>query len=184
MLNSKKLKEDIIDLFAESQDVKYVTGNGIITGMSLGFDIQKLIKRKKDIARVLQLLGVDEKPLVSLGSLTTEKDGTVWNKLETLEDFQALDLLVAVSNASGFLANDEIVQQLNINTIGEINSILISRSGRELINDDDKWLKLIRTVVVDKMFFVPDKESLKLTLSTPDPVENEPKKKPKGLGLN
>lgn len=161
MLNSKDMKNSIIQLFAESQNDPYVVGNGILTSMRIGFDVKKLEKKKQEIAAILQELGIDEHPMISLSSLTTLKNGEVWNQLQSLEDFQALELLLACTDACGFVHNDSATIQRNINEIGDKNSILISASGRSMIGDDDKWLQSIREVVISKMYFLTDPESIK-----------------------
>ena len=161
MLNSKDIKSKIMQLFAESQDVPYVVGNGILTSMVVGFDERKLRESKQEIATILQELGIDERLMISLSSLTTLKNGEVWNQLQSLEDFQALELLLACSDACGFIHNDVATIQRNINEIGDINSILISKYGRAMFGDDDIWLQLIREIVVDKMYFFTGFESIK-----------------------
>lgn len=47
MLNSKKLKKDIMQLFAESPNDPYVIGNGILTSVKFGFDKRKLEKKNR-----------------------------------------------------------------------------------------------------------------------------------------
>lgn len=161
MLNSNEIKNDIIQLFVGSQNDPYVIGNGILTSMKIGFDESKLNEKKGDIASILQELGIDEYSLISLSRLTVLKSGEVWNKLQSLEDFQALELLLACSDACGFIQNDPPTIQRNIAEIGDINSILISNKGRSLVDNDDEWLKLIREIVIEKMYFITNPDSIK-----------------------
>ena len=161
MLNSKELYNEITQLFALSEEVPYVVGNGILTSMKIGFDEKKLEHKKQEIADILQSLGVDEQPLIKLSCLTKLKDGQVWNKLESIEDFQALELLLACSHACGFIINDYDTILRNILELGDIPSILISRYGRIIIGNEGEWLRQIREVVIDRMFFFTNPENIK-----------------------
>jgi len=161
MYNSEDIKRKILGYLAEDSKMPYVVGNGIITNISIGFDLAKINSAKKEIAKILVDLGIDEKPLISLHSLTTLKDGTVWNSLNNITDFQALELLLACSEACGFLNNNWYTKHMNINSIGEIHSVLISGSGRSLVGDDNEWLHLIRENVVNKMYFLTDTDCIK-----------------------
>lgn len=163
MLSTKDMKNSIMQLFAESQNDPYVVGNGILIGMRVVFDEKKLEESKQTIATILQELGIDEHPMISLSTLTTLKNGEVWNQLQCLEDFQTLELLLACSDACGFIHNDAGTIQRNINEIGDINSLLISTYGRSMIGDDKKWLQSIREAVIGKMYFLTDSESIKLS---------------------
>ena len=91
----------------------------------------------------------------------TLKSGFAWNQLQSLEDFQALELLLACSDACGFIHNDDDTIQRNIVEIGDLNSLLISSSGRFMVNSIEDWLRLIRKKVIDKMYFITDSESIK-----------------------
>lgn len=161
MLNSKELKENLINLFVENPDNNYVVGHGILTCMKIGFDENKLGAKKHEIASILQELGIDEAPLISLSCLMTLKSGAAWNQLQSLEDFQALELLLACSDACGFIHNDDDTIQRNIVEIGDLNSLLISSSARFMVNSIEDWLRLIRKKVIDKMYFITDSESIK-----------------------
>ena len=161
MLNSKEIKNDIMQLFVESQNDPYVIGNGILTSMKIGFDERKLNEKKREIATILKELGIDEHSMISLSRLTVLKNGEVWNKLQSLEDFQALELLLACSDACGFVQNDPATIQRNIAEIGDINSILISNIGRSLVGNDDEWLKAIRETIIKKMYFLTNPDSIK-----------------------
>lgn len=171
MLNTKDMKNNIIKLFAESQNEPYVIGHGILTSIKIGFDERKLEANKQAIATILQELGIDEQPMINLSSLTTLKNGEVWNQLSSLEDFQALELLLACSDACGFVHNDTDTIQRNINEMGDMNSILISKYGRSMIGDDNKWLKSIREIVIGTMYFLTDPESIKLSAGNQELIE-------------
>ena len=166
MLNSKEVNEYIHKLMIKSTDTPYVAGNGVLTSTHVGFDQVKLEEQKPEIASMLQEIGIENSPLISLERLTKLKNGEVWNQLQSLEDLQALDLLLACANASGFILNNGIIIQMNINEIGDLTSILISGMGRSMVGDDAKWLEEIRNRVVNKMFFPVDGEKIMKAFET------------------
>lgn len=90
MLTITEMNEKILKLFANDKNTTYKVGHGILTNVKIGFDKEKLEETKHEIATILQEIGIDEHPMISLASLTTLKNGEVWNPLESLEDFQAL----------------------------------------------------------------------------------------------
>lgn len=94
-----------------SREEDFVPGNGVFLGRTLGFNKQKLESVKQEVAEILMQLGVNEKTLVSLGSMA----GNI--ELHDLDDIQALDLFVAVSDACGFIDNSEMIQALNYATL-------------------------------------------------------------------
>ena len=154
MLKANEMKQRVYTLFAENVKNNIVTGNGIVINRKLGFNKEKLDSCKSEFAGYLKEIGADEHQVVSLASLAKTKDGEVWNELQTIEDFQALDLFLGFVNACGFIVNSPEVMTLNINQMGEINSILVSIHGREFIGDDKKYMKLIREGVANNMFFI------------------------------
>lgn len=156
MLNPREIKDSIMELVVSSIEVPFVAGNGILTNVRIGFDKAKLEANKQRIATMLQELGVDEHPLISLNSLTRLKNGEVWNQLRSLEDFQALEFLLACSDACGFIHNDACTIQMNINELGDLNSLIISGAGRTFFDNDAQWLESIRSVVVNNMYFLTD----------------------------
>lgn len=158
MLNSKELKERIVQLLAEDKLTPYVIGNGIISNMKIGFNEEKLKNEKQKIAEILKSLGVNEHPLIKLSDLTKLKNGDTWNNLQTIEDFQALELLLACSHACGFINNDDTIIRKNIMNLGDIGSISISPFRKAFIKNDDEWLRLIREDVIDGMFFFTNPE--------------------------
>lgn len=174
MLNSKEIINNIMQLFIESQNKPYVIGNGILTSTKIGFDERKLNEKKREIATILQELGIDEHSMINLLRLTVLKSGEVWNKLQSLEDFQALDLLLACSDACGFVQNDPATIQRNIAEIGDINSILISKIGRSIVGNDDEWLKLIREIIIKKMYFLTNPDSIKSFAANSQELTNTP----------
>ncbi len=172
MLSPKELQSYLSNLFVESAETPYVVGNGIITTMRISFDAEKIEQNKRTIAKMLEEIGIDGKPLISLESLTKLKDGEKWNELQSMEDFQALELLLASSNACGFIQNDDMVKQLNINEVGDLTSILISAAGPALIGDTDKWLRLIRETIISHMYFLTDMEKIQSAIKgTTEEVE-------------
>ncbi len=175
MLSTKELKTYLCSLFAEKEDTPYVAGNGILTSVRIGFDAEKIEKNKRTIAKMLEEIGIAEKPMISLESLTKLKNGEAWNELQTMEDFQALELLLASSNACGFILNDETIKQLNINEMGELNSILISSFGPSLVGDQDKWLRLIRETIINHMYFLTDIEKIQSAIKGKTEEPESPK---------
>ena len=160
MINSKELNKNIRDLFAETEEEEFVAGNGIQTNVRIGFNLAKLNEKKQEIAILLRELGVDEHVLIRLSSLTKYKNGETWNNLQSIEDYQTLELLLACADACGFIHNDFATIQRNIAEIGEFNSIVISKFGRILMNDED-WLKAIRESIVNNMYFLTDPEKIR-----------------------
>ena len=161
MLSTKDLKKTLKSLLPDNYDTPYVCGNGFYNGMRFGFDVEKLEEKKGEIASYLMEIGVDELPLISLASLTKLKDGSTWNNLNTFEDFQALELLVAVSDASGFIINSDVIRQMNINEVSD-DSILLTSFGKLGYKTDEEWLNEIKKCIVDHMFFFTDSDAIKL----------------------
>lgn len=166
MLSPKDMKNTIELLFAENQSTPHVVGNGILQTMRIVFDEKKLDRVKPEIAILLQDLGVDEHPLISLIGLTTFKSGEVWNQLQSLEDFQALELLLACSDACGFISNDFNVKLMNINNLGDDAALIApgfyySFADSEGRINYDKWLKEIRERVATNVLFIPSPETIK-----------------------
>ncbi len=161
MINSKDIKNGIMQLLAVDENTPYVIGNGIIIGTKIAFDVKKLDEKKQKLATILHELGIDENNMIKLSRLTVLKNGEAWNNLQSLEDFQALELLLACSDACGFINNDLITRQLNINEIGTENLILVTEYSRAFIGDDDKWLQSIREKIVDKMDFFIDSDKIR-----------------------
>lgn len=166
MLNSKDMRNNIQQLFAQDQSTPQVVGNGILQTMRVAFDEKKLDRIKPEIAVLLQDLGVDEHALIDLLSLTTFKNGETWNQLQSLEDFQALELLLACSDACGFISNDFNVKIRNINNLGNDASLIATdfyyafADSKGCINYDE-WLKEIRERVATNIFFIPSPDSIK-----------------------
>ncbi len=161
MLSTKDMKKTLVGLLPSSEGVPFVIGNGLFDRMELGFDEKKLEEKKGEIASYLMEIGADELPLVSLASLTKLKDGSTWNNLNTLEDFQALELLVAVSDASGFIINNDVIRQMNINEVGN-DSILLTLFGKMGFETDEEWVAAVKESIVDHMFFFTDSDAIRL----------------------
>lgn len=174
MKNSKELKEYIGKMFAKDKNVPMKIGNGILVQNKCGFSEEQLELHKKEIASMLGEIGIHKHILVSLRTLTMLEDGTVWNPLLTLEDFQSLELLLAVSHAYGFLENNEVVMQMNANQLGE-NSCFMSTAGRSYCVNDEEWLREIREKVIDNMFFITDPVSIEKAMSSEEKTEENAK---------
>ena len=161
MVEIKKLYKLLSNCMADDLKDKnnLLVGNGIITGRSIGFNKRKVEETKPIIASLLNEIGIVEKPLISLELLTKNKNGETWNNLLNIDDFKTLDLLLAYSDAAGFILNNTYVQQLNVNQIGELSSTVISFDGRQLVGDDAKWLEMIR-LFSENMIFVPTGEEI------------------------
>ena len=175
-LEPKIIREYLLSLLA-SENSCQVAGYGILINTRIGFDEEKLLKNKKIIARIIQRIGLDEKRLIPLSSLTILKNGDVWNKIDTIEDFQALDLFVACLDACGFIYNGLDTIQRNINLVGEVNSVIISGNGRTLVGDDNEWLTAIRQCVIGAMYYTVNIDNIKESLNTDMNVETNKKSK-------
>ncbi len=175
MLNSKEINNYITKLMA-NEDEDFVIGNGVLTSMKIAFSKMKLEENKEMLANILHDLGVDNYPLITLDSLTTLKDGQVWNKLESMEDFAALDILLACSHACSFIDNDLDTVGNNINNLGEIDSLYLTLSGRKMVNDDTKWLAKVKELS-KKMNYLTFPAEIKANLQKKD-------NKIKGLSRN
>lgn len=165
MLKTNEIKEKLSNLMVEDLSIPYLIGNGINLGESIGFDIEKLERNKREIALILNELDIENKPIVSLKTLTRLKNGEVWNSLQSMDDFHALNLLVACADACQFLENGQEIQQLNIGQLG-YNADLITTSGRQAINNEEEWLKLMRERVLDSVLYLSYNENVKSTIST------------------
>ena len=103
----REKREEFKKILIAIREEEFVPGNGVFLGRTLGFNKQKLESVKQEVAEILMQLGVNEKELVSLGSMA----GNI--ELHDLDDIQSLDLFVAVSDACGFIDNSEIIQAIN-----------------------------------------------------------------------
>ena len=164
MLNTEaiiELAESV--LINDPEKDKYVVGKGITTGMAWGFKPNGIEENKGLIANYLKELGLDEKekPYISARDLMTLKDGTLWNELQTYEDYTALDYLLAMACACGFIDNSQGTEIMNVNFIGEGNSIFISRHGREFAGNDKDWLDAIKESCIDHMHYVVNVSGIK-----------------------
>ena len=161
MLNSKDVKDSIMQLLPEQDQERFESNGGVLTGLRLHFDKVKLEENMQEVATILKELGIDKHPVTSLAGLTTYENGEVWNELQNAEDFQALELILACSDACGFIHNNGTAIERNLNEIGEMNAILISNCGRAMIADDKRWTRLIRERVADRMLFLTEPELIK-----------------------
>ena len=157
MINLKELLEMLFSLLAKNETVPFVFGHGIITEQQIAFDENLLENSKSKIANILKDLGIDEFPCISLEMLTTLKSGETWNELQSKEDFEALELLLACSDACGFIINDTLTAQRNNFEIGDLSSLLTSQFGTRLTEGfNDDWLRMIREIVIKEMHFWTD----------------------------
>ncbi len=158
MLNSKDVKLNIMGLLATDES-RRTLGNRL-NGETISFDSTKLAERRQEIATILAELGVHKQPMVSLKSLASKLSGEVWNELQTVEDIEAIDLLLACSDACGFINNGATTISNNINEIGALNATLISRAGRTIIGDDARWASIIRERIAGNVSFSTDQDEI------------------------
>lgn len=173
MLDPKNIYNMITGLFAgpDDQDA-IVVGRGIFPVMKIGFHAKKIEEARPMIANILYELEASEHPLIDLKYLLTKKTGEEWNHLLSMEDFHALDLLLACSDACGFIYNNAMVTIMNIAELGDA-SILISSLGKALFKSSEEWLTSIRENVLHKMYFPVDKEAIRKFASSK--LEEKPK---------
>ena len=172
MLSTKEVIAKIEPMMIDNVKTPHVEGNGIITTTVIGFDKKKMEETKIEIANILSEIGVDEKPLISLATLTKLKNDETWNKLNNMEDFHALELLLACSDACGFITNDVNTKILNINTLGSIPSVLISADGMNMF-ERKEWLRMLRETVINNMYFMTNPELIKSYAIIEEEVEEE-----------
>lgn len=154
MIDSKDLLELLMGLLAESLDKPLVYGHGIITEQQIAFDKEILEKNKSMIASFLKELGVDQYSSISLERLTKLKNGDAWNELQTKEEFETLEYLLACCDACGFITNNILTIQRNEYELGDVSSILTSDFGERMNSGiNDEWLHMLREHVVSWMHF-------------------------------
>lgn len=107
----REKREDFEKTLVTSREEDFIFGNGIFFPSALVFNKQKLEGVKQGVAEVLMQLGVDEKRFVSLGEMTG------FEKLHDYDDVRSLELLVAASDACGFIDNSNMIQVLNYTTL-------------------------------------------------------------------
>lgn len=154
MIDSKDLLELLMGLLAESLDKPLVYGHGIITEQQIAFDKEILEKNKSMIASFLKELGVDQYSSISLERLTKLKNGDAWNELQTKEEFETLEYLLACCDACGFITNNILTIQRNEYELGEVSSILTSDFGERMNSGiNEEWLQILRECVISRMYF-------------------------------
>lgn len=154
MLKKEELLELLTGLLADDFEHPFVYGHGIITEQQIAFDKELLEKNKNIVANFLKELGIDELPCITLERLTKLKNGDTWNELQTKEDFETLEFLLASCDACGFIINNILTMQRNELELGNVASILTSDFGERLNNGiTDEWLCLLREKVIGRMHF-------------------------------
>ena len=135
--------------------------------------MQKNIEEARPtLPHLLYQLETSQPPLIDPTHLLTTQTGEEWNHLLSMEDFHALDLLLACSDACGFIYNNAMVTMMNIAELGDA-SILISPLGKSLFKSSEEWLTSIRENVLHKMYFPVDKEAIRKFASSK--LEEKPK---------
>ncbi len=148
---------------------KNIYGSGIRPSVHLSFDEAKLEESKQKIADILMEIGIENEAMIKLSSLMTLKNGEVWNDLKTMEDFHALELLLASSDACGFINNSLDIIQMNIHAVGELNSLTLTSAGISYFGEG-QWLELVRTSVIDKMHYLVNGEAIRKHASNSEPT--------------
>ena len=154
MLNNKEIIALTKSLLVNDPNAEsYVVGRGITTNQVFGFSPEKIEDAKETIAKCLIEIGLNEKEFIILKDLMRLKEGGFWNYLTCFEDYQALDNLLAVANACGFINNSKGTEMSHVFMLGDINSILISQFRRVFVPNDEDWLKGLRETVIERMYF-------------------------------
>lgn len=167
MLKSNEINNLIRPLIGKNE--KNIYGSGIRPSVHLTFDEKKLEESKQKIADILMEIGIEDKDFIQLSSLTTLKNGEVWNELMTMTDFYALELLLACSDACGFINNSLDTIQTNIHNVGEPNSLILTSAGISHYGEG-KWLELIRLSAIDKMCYFVNGDAIKKYASNSEPT--------------
>ncbi len=167
MLKSKEIYDMINPLIGKNE--KNIYGSGIRPSVHLTFDEKKLEESKQKIADILMEIGIENEDMIKLSSLMTLKNGEVWNDLKTMEDFHALELLLASSDACGFINNSLDTIQTNIHNVGKLNSLALTSAGISYYGEG-KWLELIRLSAIDKMQYLVNGEAIKKHASKSEPT--------------
>ena len=175
MINSKELWELLFDLLAGDFKKPFVYGHGIITEQQTAFDKEVLERNKSYIANVLKEIGVDELSYITLERLTKLKDGETWNELQTREEFEILELLLACADACGFIDNGILAMQRNEFELGSVSSILTSDFGERWNNGiTDEWLCRIREEVMMNMRFKTNAAKINEYANSSDALADRP----------
>jgi hypothetical protein len=153
MLDIKYINSLIYSVLGVKGNNPSIKGKGIILDTTYFFDQEKLNQQMLDIAHLFQELGVGEQPLVRLSSLTKLKNGTTWNNLLTMDDFNTLNILLACGNACDFIINDDDVRKQNKDLIGNLVSHIISTEYIELGLNQSIWLRIFKDSLANKMIF-------------------------------
>ncbi len=154
MFDLKDLLEMLESVLSEELNKPFVFGHGIITEQQIAFDEDALENNKERIATLLKYLGIAELSSMTLERLTKLKNGDTWNELQNKEEFEALEYLLACSDACGFIVNNILAIQKNCFELGSISSILTSDFGERVNNGiNEEWLKTLREEVIGKMHF-------------------------------
>lgn len=173
MLKKEELLELLIGLLVEDFDHSFVYGHGIITEQQVAFDQELLEKNKHIIANFLRELGIDELSSITLERLTKLKNGETWNVLQTKEDFETLEYLLACSDACGFINNGISTINKNIFELGDISVILTSDFGDRLNQIDNQWLQVMREGIIKRMHFPTRIDKIKEYASSGDNLANK-----------
>ena len=147
MINIKDLKDKLEKCITKNNNIQTIEGNSIIFGVKIGFDAEKLENIESDIAQVLYNAGANEVEEISLDNISKNKNGESWNIIQNLEDIETLNLLVASADALELINNNDLTQKENAKKIGEYYQIVLSSVGRQVVNNDRKWVGFIRDYI-------------------------------------
>ncbi len=154
MIEPKKLKKFISKLTINDSEEESVVGNGVRSDISIRFNKRKLDLAKPKLLKIFNELNVGGEAIVSLKDLTLLKDGTVWNNLDDLEDFQALELFLCALDASGIVCNNDDVRQMNNDELGSLTSLVITKFGIDFAGGINKWLQLMKKYIMDTLYVI------------------------------
>ena len=143
MLSPKEFVNRIADVFEEDES-EYVLGEGVIDGTFIQYGRELLENMKDEIASYLQELGISEKDNITLEDFTKYADGTTWNALKTPADYWALEYLVSISHACGFIHKTVEDVKRTYSELGEDNAILFSVSWDKIYKNGKVWAKAIK----------------------------------------
>ena len=135
-----------------SDNGTFVIGDGIMSTMVYPFDDVALENIKHEIATYLNNIGIDKKDRITLDDLTRYEDGKEWNKLQTMLEFEALELLLSCAHACGFIHKTPNDLRQTISEVGEENDILVSNSWEEEYSEKE-WLKALKRFVTGHTYF-------------------------------
>lgn len=153
---------EILKSLIETNNEDCIVVPGIIPNVPIYLNYKRVMENRKYIAKILSGISKEHFPYVYLTDLVKMTNGNVWNKLETIDEFSTLDLLLAASVACGFIDNSEKTQKENLLRLDGLGKFFISPNGSAMFVEETKervWLKLIRENIIPKFkYFISIKK--------------------------